>query len=177
MINAIHYDSPLGDILIASKKNKLVGLWFEGQKYYLADWDEKINIKEDEILIKTSDWLDDYFNGDRPAISDLELAPSGTEFRCQVWDILCEIPYGETVTYNDIAKRIAEDRGIEKMSAQAVGGAVGHNPISIVIPCHRVVGSDRNLTGYAGGIDKKIFLLTHENVDMADFSIPKDMIL
>ena len=163
MINFSNYKSPIGNISLASKDNKLIGLWFEGQKYYLANVNEEITENEDEILIKTKNWLDDYFTGNEPSIKELDLAPKGTEFRKNVWKILCEIPYGKTVTYKDIACEIAQKRGIEKMSAQAVGGAVSHNPISVIIPCHRVIGSNGSLTGYAGGIDRKLFLLKHEN--------------
>ena len=163
MINIMHYTSPLGDILLASKNEKLIGACFEGQKYYLANISEDSIENEDKILSKTKNWLDSYFNGEKPSINELDLAPEGSDFRCEIWDILCEIPYGETTTYKDIASKIAENRGIEKMSAQAVGGAVGHNPIPIIIPCHRVIGSDNTLVGYAGGLDKKIFLLRHEN--------------
>ena len=163
MINSTHYSSPIGEILLASKDNKLIGAWFEGQKYFQLGIDEDLSENEDEILLKAKDWLSRYFNGKKPAIYELDLAPEGTDFRRDVWNILLEIPYGETVTYKEIADKIAQKRGIEKMSAQAVGGAVGHNPISIIIPCHRVVGSDGSLTGYAGGLDKKIFLLKHEN--------------
>lgn len=114
------------------------------------------------ILPRTKEWLDRYFAGKRPAISELALAPAGSEFRRAVWKILCEIPYGEVTTYGEIARKIAKQLGMESMSAQAVGGAVGHNPISIIIPCHRVVGSDGSLTGYAGGLEKKLWLLTLE---------------
>ena len=162
MINTKHYTSPIGDILLASKNEKLIGAWFEGQRYYLSDFKD-IAEKEDKILSRTINWLDRYFNGDKPSVNELDLAPEGTDFRCEVWKMLCEIPYGKTTTYKEIADRIAEKRGVEKMAAQAVGGAVGHNPIAIIIPCHRVVGSDGSLTGYAGGLDKKIFLLKHEN--------------
>lgn len=163
MINTIHYKSPLGDILLASKNNKLIGAWFEGQKYYMSNVSEDLTEKADEMLLKTIDWLDRYFDGEKPSIKELNLEPQGSDFRCEVWKILCEIPYGKTATYGDIASKIAENRGIEKMSAQAVGGAVGHNPISIIIPCHRVIGSDNSLCGYAGGLDRKSFLLNHEN--------------
>ena len=163
MINTIHYTSPLGDILLASRNEKLIGVWFEGQKHYLDNNSGDIIEKEDEILSKTKNWLDKYFNGEKPPIYELDLAPEGTNFRCEVWKILCEIPYGKITTYGDIALKIAKNRGIEKMSAQAVGRAVGHNPISIIIPCHRVIGSNRKLTGYAADKEKKIFLLKHEN--------------
>lgn len=162
MINTKHYTSPIGDILLASKNEKLIGAWFEGQRYYLSDF-EDITENEDKILSRTINWLDRYFNGDKPSVNELDLAPEGTDFRCEVWKMLCEIPYGKTTTYKEIADRIAEKRGVEKMAAQAVGGAVGHNPIAIIIPCHRVVGSKGNLTGYAAGLDKKKFLLRHEN--------------
>ena len=163
MINSTLYTSPIGKILLASKDNKLIGVWFEGQKHFLSGIDEELTENEDETLLKAKSWLSRYFNGEKPAIGELDLAPEGTDFRLEVWDILREIPYGETVTYKEIADKIAQKRGIDKMSAQAVGGAVGHNPISVIIPCHRVVGSDGSLTGYAGGLDKKIFLLKHEN--------------
>lgn len=174
MIYTSHYMSPLGDILIASKDNKLIGLWIEGQKYFLSSIDEKIQEKPtDEILVKTRNWLDRYFDGKKPNLKELELNPIGSDFRQAVWKILCKIPYGTVITYNDIAKEIAKQMNIKKMSAQAVGGAVGHNPISIIIPCHRVVGSNDSLTGYAGGIDKKIWLLNHENVNMDNLYEPK----
>ncbi|MBR0058367.1 MAG: methylated-DNA--[Methanobrevibacter sp.] len=162
MINIKHYTSPIGDILLASRNEKLIGAWFEGQKYYLANVSDEIIEKDDGTLIQAKKWLDSYFNGEKPLIDELELAPVGTDFRKEVWEILCEIPYGKTISYKDIADKIAKKRGIEKMSSQAVGGAVGHNPISIIIPCHRVVGSKGELTGYAAGIDKKKFLLNHE---------------
>lgn len=174
MIYTTYYNSPVGKILIASKDHKLIGLWIENQKYYLGKLKEEIQEKDDEdILIKTKRWLDRYFNGDQPDIFELELAPIGSEFARNIWKILCEIPYGEVTTYGEIAKKIAKIMNKEKMSAQAVGGAVGHNPISIIIPCHRVVGTNGNLTGYAGGIDKKIQLLKHEKVDMSHLYVPK----
>lgn len=129
--------------------------------------------KNERILIKTKKWLDEYFNGKKPEISELDLAPIGSEFAKNVWEILCEIPYGKVTTYGEIAKKMAKIMHKEKMSAQAVGGAVGHNPISIIIPCHRVVGANGSLTGYAGGIDKKIYLLKHEQVNMENLFVPK----
>ena len=170
MIYTSNYESPIGKILLASKENKLIGAWIKGQKYYLDRIKEEIQQKDDEeILIKTKKWFNKYFNLEKPQISELELEPLGGEFRKKVWKKLCKIPYGKTITYGEIAKQIAK----ENMSAQAVGGAVGHNPISIIIPCHRVVGINGNLTGYAGGIDIKVKLLEIENVDMRKFYIPK----
>lgn len=178
MIYTVQYQSPIGNLLLASKKGKLIGIWMEDQKYYL------LNIKEetqenssDKMLVQTKGWLDRYFKGEKPRINELELEPVGSAFRQTVWKILCDIPYGKVITYNDIAKEIAKQRGIKKMSAQAVGGAVGHNPISIVIPCHRVVGTNGSLTGYAGGIEKKLYLLKHEKVDMSKLFVPIKHIL
>lgn len=173
MIYIAHYKSPIGDILLASKNSKIIGAWLEGQKYYLSNLNEEMqeNNKE-KMLIKAKEWLDRYFNNEKPSIEELALNPIGSNFRQQVCQILCQIPYGKVITYNDIANNIAKQRGIKKMSAQAVGGAVGHNPISIIIPCHRVVGINGNLTGYAGGINKKVYLLKHENVNMENLFIP-----
>ncbi len=174
MIYTANYKSPVGNILLASKDNKLIGLWIEEQKYYLSNIKDEIKQCEDnKILIETMIWLDKYFNKEKPDIKELDLNPIGSDFRQEVWKILCDIPYGKVTTYNDIAKQIAEKKGIKRMSAQAVGGAVGHNPISIIIPCHRVVGTNGSLTGYAGGIDKKIYLLEHEGVDMKNLFMPK----
>ena len=163
MIYISHYLSPLGDILLASKNNELIGLWFEDQKYYLESIKEEIvENNNEEIFLKTKDWLDRYFKGEQPNIKELSLNPIGSTFRKKVWKILCNIPYGKTMTYKEIADKISKEKGLKSMSAQAVGGAVGHNPISIIIPCHRVVGSNGNLTGYAGGLDKKEYLLKLE---------------
>ena len=163
MIYISHYLSPLGDILLASKNNELIGLWFKDQKYYLESIKEEIVEKNnEEIFLKTKDWLDRYFKGEQPNIKELSLNPIGSTFRKKVWKILCNIPYGKTMTYKEIADKISKEKGLKSMSAQAVGGAVGHNPISIIIPCHRVVGSNGNLTGYAGGLDKKEYLLKLE---------------
>ena len=125
------------------------------------------------MCIRDRGWLDRYFAGGRPSLCELPLAPAGSEFRQGVWSILCEIPYGEVTTYGDIAKKVAARMGNKSMSAQAVGGAVGHNPISIIIPCHRVVGSNGSLTGYAGGIKTKIKLLELEGADMTPLFTPK----
>ncbi len=170
-----HYNSPIGNITLAcDNKENLVGLWFEGQKYFGGTVNaEMIENNNLEIFKKTKKWLDKYFKNEKPEISELPLAPIGNDFRQRVWQILCKIPYGEVYTYGEIAKIIAKERGKEKMSAQAVGGAVGHNPISIIIPCHRVVGSNGSLTGYAGGIKTKIKLLKHEGVNMDGLFAPK----
>ena len=170
IIYTSNYKSLLGNILLASDGRALIGLWIEGQKYFFNYKNEKV-IENDnlEIFKKTKNWLDRYFNKEKPEISELLLEPIGNQFRQEVWKILCNIPYGTTVTYGAIAKEIAKKMNKKSMSAQAVGNAVGHNPISIIIPCHRVVGVDGNLTGYAGGIDKKIKLLTLEDVDINKF--------
>ena len=166
MIYISHYSSPLGNILLASKNNELIGLWFEGQKYYLASINEEMQEKNDEeIFLKTKNWLDRYFKGRQPNIKELSLNPIGSDFRKKVWKILCDIPYGKTITYKEIAEKLAKEKGLKSMSAQAIGGAVGHNPISIIIPCHRVVGSNGKLTGYAGGLDKKEYLLKLEKIE------------
>lgn len=169
------YKSPVGGITLACDgKENLVGLWLECQKYFCDTVGEDIVENDDlEIFSATKNWLDRYFKGKKPEISELPLAPIGNAFRQRVWQILCKIPYGEVWTYGDIAKIIAKERGKDRMSAQAVGGAVAHNPISIIIPCHRVVGVNGSLTGYAGGIKNKIALLKHEGVNMENLFIPK----
>lgn len=169
------YDSPLGRITLAcDEKENLVGLWMEGQKYFLGTLPEEPVYRDDlSIFTQTRDWLERYFSGNRPDPKELPLAPIGGNFRQEVWGILREIPYGQIMTYGEIARTVAARRGLASMSGQAVGGAVGHNPISIVIPCHRVVGTGGSLTGYAGGIEKKIKLLELEGVDMSHLSVPK----
>lgn len=167
-----HYHSPIGDILLSADSIGLTGLWFEGQKYYALYLDKDHEEKELPIFADTKRWLDIYFSGKEPDFS-LPLHFTGTEFQNEVWEILASIPYGKTMTYGEIAQKIAANRGLKRMSAQAVGGAVGHNEISIIVPCHRVVGTNGSLTGYAGGIEKKIALLTLENVDMQSFFVPK----
>lgn len=156
-----NYKSPLGNILLAADEIGLTGLWFEGQKYFALHLDEEHTEKDLPIFDTAKKWLDIYFSGREPDFT-VPLHFTGTDFQNEVWEILCAIPYGETITYGDIAKRLAQERGIAKISAQAVGGAVGHNKISIIVPCHRVIGADGSLTGYAGGIDKKLELLKLE---------------
>lgn len=160
-MNRTYYDSPIGRLWLAEEKGALTGLWIEGQKYFPELLHEKI--AETAVLCEAKAWLNRYFAGEQPAVQELKLAPTGSNFRKEVWNILCRIPYGKTRTYGEIAEELAERHGVKSMSAQAVGGAVGHNPISIMIPCHRVVGANGNLTGYAGGIEKKMWLLKHEN--------------
>ncbi|MGI6009921.1 MAG: methylated-DNA--[protein]-cysteine S-methyltransferase [Ruminococcus sp.] len=167
-----HYASPLGGILLAADDMGLTGLWFEGQKYFARYLDEEHEEKEIPLFQKAKKWLDVYFSGREPDFS-IPLHFIGTKFQKEVWEILCSIPYGQTVTYGEIAKQLAEKRGLPHMSAQAVGGAVGHNEISIIVPCHRVVGAKGSLTGYAGGIDKKVKLLTLEGAKMKSLFIPK----
>jgi methylated-DNA-[protein]-cysteine S-methyltransferase len=165
--------SPVGTIKLACKENNLVGLWMEGQKYYEGTIPEAMMENNDmPIFDAAKKWLDRYFARKKPAVSELPLAPTGGEFRQAVWSILCEIPYGKVITYGDIAKKMAAKMNRKSMSSQAVGGAVGHNPISIMIPCHRVVGSNGSLTGYGGGIQMKVKLLELEGVDMSRLFVP-----
>ena len=152
----------------------------EGQKYFQSTLPndvlrqmEDVALKQGEVSVlhQVQDWLDRYFAGQKPVISELPLAPAGSAFRRIVWKLLCEIPYGEVTTYGELAEKAASIMGRKSMSAQAVGGAVGHNPISIIIPCHRVVGTDGSLTGYAGGVDKKAWLLELEGVDISEMQV------
>ena len=164
MVAICKYRSPLGDLLLATDEEGLTGLWFVGQKHYANGLPDENIWQETKILTETRRWLDTYFSGEEPKFTP-PLHSVGTAFRQAVWKILLQIPYGQTVTYGEIAQQFAAEQGISTMSAQAVGGAVGHNKISIIIPCHRVIGADGSLTGYAGGIDKKIALLRLEGTD------------
>ncbi|MDD6858037.1 methylated-DNA--[protein]-cysteine S-methyltransferase [Lachnospiraceae bacterium HCP1S3_C3] len=172
MTYTYHYNSPLGGITMASDGTALTGLWFDGQKYFADTVLEEHIEKSLPIFDDVSKWLDIYFGGKEPDFMPLVTFET-TPFRKAVWDILVTIPYGKTMTYGEIADIIAGQKGIDKMSAQAVGGAVGHNLVSIIIPCHRVVGTGGSLTGYAGGIDKKIQLLKLEKTDMSGLFVPK----
>ena len=172
MIYTSKYTSPLGGILLAADEVGLRGLWFDRQKYFAHDLPDERTERETPALLEAKRWLDLYFGGQEPDFLP-PLHPVGTPFRQAVWEILLRIPYGKTVTYGEISKQLAEKMGLERMSAQAVGGAVGHNEISIIIPCHRVVGSNGSLTGYAGGINRKIKLLELERADMSRFFVPK----
>ncbi len=166
------YESPLGSILLAADEIGLTGLWFEGQKYFALSLDAEHEEKELPVLKETVRWLDIYFSGKEPDFKPA-LHFTGTDFQNEVWQILSEIPYGQTTTYGAIAKTYAARRGLGGMSAHAVGGAVGHNGISVIVPCHRVVGAKGSLTGYAGGFDKKIALLKLENAYKKEFFVPK----
>lgn len=166
-----YYNSPLGGITAASDGTALTGLWFDGQKYFADTLSDKYEEKNLPVFEQTDRWLDIYFSGRYPGFTP-PLLMKTTEFRKSVWEILLTVPFGQTMTYGEIAAKISEQRGIAKMSAQAVGGAVGHNPISLIIPCHRVVGKNGSLTGYAGGTDKKLKLLELENADISKLFYP-----
>lgn len=164
------YKSPIGRMLLAADDDGLTGLWFEGQKYFARCLDRETEEKELPVFAEAKHWLDIYFSGKEPDFTP-PLHFIGTDFQKEVWEILCAIPYGQTMTYGAIADQLAKKRGLSRMSAQAVGGAVGHNNLSIIVPCHRVVGSDGSLTGYAGGIERKTFLLNLENARAAEVTI------
>ena len=166
-----YYDSPLGRITLASDGEKLSGLWFEGQKYYGSTLLKERGSGSLPVFDQTDQWLDIHFRGQEPDFTP-PLSMEATPFRRSVWEIMLRIPYGQTMTYGAIAREIAAQRGIERMSAHAVGSAVSHNPISLIIPCHRVVGTNGSLTGYAGGIDKKVRLLTLEGADLSGLFVP-----
>lgn len=156
-----YYDSPLGRILLSGDKETINGLWFSGQKYYASTLAPDHEEGETDALAQAKRWLDVYFSGKKPDFTP-PLSMAATEFRKTVWEILLTIPYGQTMEYGQIAKQITESRNGVRTSARAVGAAVGHNPISLIIPCHRVIGADGSLTGYAGGTDKKERLLAME---------------
>lgn len=174
MYYSMTYPSIVGDLHLLSDGKSLVGLWMDDHKYKEDIW--PLDVQEDStkaILQQTKKWLDDYFAEGQPDINELELAPlKQTPFRQVIWNLLKAIPYGQVVTYGYLAQEAAKKMGKERMSSQAVGGAVGHNPISIIVPCHRVVGTNGSLTGYGGGIPNKIRLLEHEKVDLNPYHIP-----
>ena len=172
MVYIQRYASPVGDMLLAADEIGLTGVWFDGEKFFADNLPPEHEEKETPTLAAARRWLDIYFTGKKPDFTP-PLHPVGSPFRLKVWDILLRIPYGQTVTYGWIARELAAREGLARMSAQAVGGAVGHNEISIFIPCHRVVGTSGSLTGYAGGLDRKIALLKTEHVDMSRFFVPK----
>ena len=165
MIVTKEYQSPFGRVILAAEEGKLVGLWFEGQKYFLGTLREAPVPGDDPVFAVTERWLDAYFAGRDPGALP-PTAPRGSEFRQKVWAILAAIPYGQVTTYGAIARQLEQATG-RRQSARAVGGAVGHNPISVILPCHRVVGANGSLTGYAGGVKIKKALLALEGVDPA----------
>ena len=172
MTYTMHYNSPLGGILLAADEIGLTGLWFDGQKYFARTLSDEHIPRETPALREAARWLEIYFGGAQPDFMP-PLHPASTPFQKEVWELLLRIPYGQTATYGQLAERLAEKRGLAHMSAQAIGGAVGHNAVSILIPCHRVVGTGGSLTGYAGGLDRKIRLLELEKADMTRLYIPK----
>lgn len=172
MVYTQKYASPVGDMLLAADGIGLTGVWFDGEKFFADNLPAEHAERETPTLAAAKRWLDIYFAGKEPDFTP-PLHPVGSPFRLKVWDILLQIPYGQTVTYGWIARELAAREGLARMSAQAVGGAVGHNEISIIIPCHRVVGTSGSLTGYAGGMDRKIALLKTEHVDMSRLFVPK----
>lgn len=171
MTSIQYYHSPIGRLLLSADEIGLTSVWLEGEKYFAHGLPADRREACTPILADTKRWLDEYFSGKEPDFMP-PLHPIGSPFRQAVWQILRRIPYGKTVTYGEIAREMARQKGLPKMSAQAVGGAVGHNEISILIPCHRVVGAKGNLTGYAGGLSRKIQLLTLEGVDTSRLYIP-----
>ncbi len=166
-----HYDSAIGRITLASNGEALTGLWFDGQKHFASTISGDHETNEDlPIFQETRNWLDIYFSGQAPHFTP-PICINGSEFRKQVWKILLTIPFGQTMSYGAIAQLMACQKGTNKMSARAIGGAVGHNPISLIIPCHRVVGANGQLTGYAGGKYKKLWLLQNEHVPTVNFHL------
>jgi len=161
-----HYNSPLGGLTLASDGEALVGLWFDGQKHFPNSLSADHSTTALPVFQETCRWLNVYFSGQIPDFTP-KLNPQGTPFRKAVWNLLLEIPYGKTTTYGELAKRLARTRNVATISAQAVGGAVGHNPVSLIVPCHRVIGTDGSLVGYAGGLDRKQWLLQLEAATIA----------
>ena len=160
------YSAPFGPITLIGSGARLTGLYLDDAAD-LPEWIGELPIDPHlPVFVDAASWLDAYFAGEKPGVTPA-LAPAGTDFQQRVWELLLTIPSGELVTYGELARMLAEERGIERMAAQAVGGAVGRNPISIIIPCHRVVGSRGALTGYGGGIGRKIWLLEHEGREVA----------
>lgn len=164
------YTSPLGDILLACDDKGLTGLWFVGSKYFARGLQSDHERRAHSVFAETKKWLDIYFSGQEPDFQP-PLHLRGSPFQLEVWEQLCNIPYGKITTYGILTRRIAAIRGREQMSARAVGGAVGRNPVSLIVPCHRVVGADGNLTGYAGGAEKKCGLLLLEGIDVTELSV------
>ncbi|WP_367316804.1 methylated-DNA--[protein]-cysteine S-methyltransferase [Gordonibacter sp. RACS_AR49] len=173
LYSTVYPHAELGDLTIASDGEAIVGLWIEGQKYFAGKVAGNLQRRDDlPVFAQVRAWLDRYFDGDPLPVATLHLKPGGTPFQQRVWKLLADIPYGELRTYAELAAQIACDCG-GKASARAVGTANGRNPISIILPCHRVIGSDGSLTGYAGGIARKVWLLEHEGADLTGLYVPK----
>lgn len=173
MLYTTTLSGPLGPVMLAGTETHLTGLWLEGQMHFAAHLPPDVPKRADlPLFAQVARWLEDYFAGHAPDPAALPLAPQGSEFQKRVWALLLTIPYGQTTTYGALARAISTQTG-RPMASQAVGGAVGRNPISIIIPCHRVVGTNGSLTGYAGGLGKKRWLLAHEGVDLTNFSTPE----
>lgn len=172
MLYYTYYESPVGRTLLLASEEALVGLWLPGQNVDQPLMAQAIPQDHAPILERGRTWLDRYFSGARPVPEEIPLAPQGSAFRKRVWRRLCQIPYGQLETYGQIARELATENG-GKMSAQAVGGAVGHNPIALIIPCHRVIGANGNLVGYGGGLALKKRLLYHEGVDIHKLHDPQ----
>lgn len=166
------YCSPIGDITLASNGKELTGLWFDEQKYFANNLPTKYKEKNLPIFEQTKKWLDIYFSGKSPDFMPPIAMEGISTFRKRVWEIMIDIPFGKTTTYGKIAKQIECETG-KRVSAQAVGGAVGHNSISLIIPCHRVIGTNGKLTGYAGGLNKKVELLKLEGANISNLTMPK----
>lgn len=165
------YESPLGGITVAGDGDALTGLWFDRQKCFAGTPDPENEEKDLPVFAEADRWLDIYFSGMEPDFTP-KLNLRGTAFRKAVWEILLTIPYGKTAAYGEIAARVAERYRLPRVSARAVGGAAGHNPVSLIVPCHRVIGADGNLTGYAGGLLRKLKLLELEKADLSGLVIP-----
>ena len=169
-----HYESPLGAMTMASDGEHLTGLWFDGQKYDRSTIDGNAELKPHlPVFTQTAQWLEAYFGGTDPGFTP-PIRVEGSDFKRMVTSIMLSIPFGTTSTYARIAAEVARRTGRKQMSAQAVGGAVGHNPIALIVPCHRVLASDGGLRGYAGGVDRKEWLLKMEGVNMSGLSTPPD---
>ena len=164
MIFSTRYTSPAGEITLASDGENLVGAWFEGQRFFGGAFTEMKPAGRARLALfrEACVWLDAYFRGEKPSPKELSLSPCGSVFQREVWRALLEIPYGETSTYGEVSGKVAARLGVRRMSARAVGGAIGRNPITVIIPCHRVIGANGKLTGYAGGLERKKFLLRFE---------------
>lgn len=166
-------NTKIGDLILTANQTGLTTIEYFSQERLDRLRKNFKSAIDRTIFLEARDWFDDYFAGKNPEIERLATDPKGTDFQKEVWHILRKIPFGKTVTYGDIATEIVKKSGKKSMSAQAVGHAIGQNPLVILTPCHRVLGQNNNLTGYSGGIDRKIFLLEHEGLNTKDYHLPK----